>query len=474
MKNSPNKKTIGVLGGMGPYATLMFLKNILDLTETQKDWDHIRTVTDSNINIPSRSRAIIFNEASPLEGMIASCSKLGDYPVDAIYIPCNSASFWVEKIQRAVKTPIVNIVNVATDVVVKNYKADRITTLGGMVPYQTDLYGNSAKLFAASHINVSEALQIRVVEIIEAVKKSGNTLELRESFSTILHDAIKETSANGVVLACTEFSEFRDIEADVPVVDSSHALAQHAVNFAEGNKQIELNVEKIKSFWNSRARMLSDAKLGELQSTMLTSNEIEAATKWELEKSSFLRVIEGYLTKEGSMMELGCGLGRWTRVLSSHVKNIEAYDYSDSFIKNAKIICAKENINNVSFTCSNVAEIQPNRHFDYIVSIALLHYLDELQFKKCIEVIKSNLVTGGLAILRESFGYSKRFEMHGFYSELLAEEYHAVYRTTEEIIESFGKSFSVLENKMTLAPTDKKPETCQRILVLRKESEPIN
>ena len=104
------------------------------------------------------------------------------------------------------------------------------------------------------------------------------------------------------------------------------------------------------------------------------------------------------------------------------------------------------------------------------MSIALLHYLDESQFKKCIEIIKSNLIQGGVAILRESVGYSKRFEMHGYYSEVLADEYHAVYRTTDEIIESFGKSFSVLENKMTLAPTDKKPETCQKILVLRKES----
>jgi aspartate racemase len=470
MKDSPNKKIIGILGGMGPYATLMFLKNMLDLTEAEKDWDHVRTVTDSNINIPSRSRAILFDEASPLEGMSDSCLKLVNYPVDAIYIPCNSASFWVDRIQRVVKIPIINIVNVATDAIVNNYKADKITSLGGMVPYQTDLYGNSAKLFGASHIKVSQALQKRVIEIIEAVKKSGNTLELRESFSTILHDAIKETSANGVILACTEFSEFCDIEADVPVVDSSQALAQHAVNFAEGNQQIELNIDKIKSFWNSRAQMQEDSKLGELQTTMLTSDEREAIKKWEIEKSSLLRVIEGYLSIEGSMMELGCGLGRWTRVLSSYVKNIEAYDYSDSFIENAKLICAKENINNVRFVCSNVADIKPNRRYDYIVSIALLHYLDELQFKKCVEVIKSNLIRGGIAILRESFGYSKRFEMHGYYSEVLAEEYHAVYRTTEEIIESFGEGFSVIENEMTLAPTDKKSETCQKILVLRKES----
>ena len=470
MKDSPNKKTVGVLGGMGPYATLMFLKNILDLTETEKDWDHIRTVTDSNINIPSRSRAFIFNETSPLEGMIASCSKLGNYPVDAIYIPCNSASYWVEKVQRVVKTPIVDIVKVATHVAVKNYKANRITSLGGMVTYQADLYGNSAKILGASHIRVSEAIQMRVVEIIEAIKKSGSTIELRESFYTILHDAIEETSANGVVLACTEFSEFRDIEAVVPVVDSSQALAQHAVDFAEGNKQIELNSEKIKSFWNSRAQMQEDSELGELQTTMLTSDESEAIKKWEQEKSNLIRVIEPYLSKDGSMMELGCGLGRWTRALSPFVKNIEAFDFSDSFIESAKEIAKKQNINNVSFICSDVADINPDKLYDYIVSIALLHYLDESQFKKCIEIIKSNLIQGGVAILRESVGYSKRFEMHGYYSEVLADEYHAVYRTTDEIIESFGKSFSVLENKMTLAPTDKKPETCQKILVLRKES----
>ena len=103
MKNSKNKKTIGILGGMGPYATLMFLKNILSLTKADKDSDHIRTITDSNIDIPSRSRAILFNEVSPLNGMIDSCKKLKNYPVDAIYVPCNSADFWLDEVQKSIK-----------------------------------------------------------------------------------------------------------------------------------------------------------------------------------------------------------------------------------------------------------------------------------------------------------------------------------------------------------------------------------
>ena len=169
------------------------------------------------------------------------------------------------------------------------------------------------------------------------------------------------------------------------------------------------------------------------------------------------------------MMELGCGLGRWTRVFSSYVKNIEAFDYSNSFIESAKLISSKNNVTNVNFTCLDVTNINTNKFYDYVVSIALLHYLDELQYEKCIEVIKNSLLIGGIAILRESFGYSQRFEMHGYYSDVLNQRYDAVYRTIDEIIESFGKDFSIIENKMTLPPTDTKPETCQRVIILRKE-----
>ena len=56
----------------------------MNITDTKKDWDHIRTITDNNVKIPSRSRAILYNEESPLEKMIESCLQLQKYPVDII------------------------------------------------------------------------------------------------------------------------------------------------------------------------------------------------------------------------------------------------------------------------------------------------------------------------------------------------------------------------------------------------------
>ena len=204
MNELEDKKTIGILGGMGPYATVMFLKNVLDLTKANKDWDHIRTITDSNVDVPSRSRAVLFGEKSPLEGMVESCKKLENYPVDAIYIPCNSAGYWADQVQKQIKVPIVNIVSVATEYIFQNYALKKITSLGGMVNYINDLYETSSKTFGGEHVKISRDLQNRVVDIIERVKKNGTSSELKTQFKTILNDTIKETSAEGIILACTE------------------------------------------------------------------------------------------------------------------------------------------------------------------------------------------------------------------------------------------------------------------------------
>ena len=72
-------------------------------------------------------------------------------------------------------------------------------------------------------------------------------------------------------------------------------------------------------------------------------------------------------------------------------------------------------------------------------SIALLHYLGDSQFEKLIKIVKKNLVKNRIAIFRESFGYLKRFELHGYYSDVLHTTYDAIYRTSEELISKIGQ-----------------------------------
>src|ERR1700736_4074186 len=102
-------KVVGVLGGMGPHATAAFFRTLLNITPAQKDWDHLRVVIDDNPHIPSRTRSLLFGEASPVPGMLESCKKLESYPVDLIALPCNSAAVFLPELQPQLRVPILNI-----------------------------------------------------------------------------------------------------------------------------------------------------------------------------------------------------------------------------------------------------------------------------------------------------------------------------------------------------------------------------
>ncbi len=461
-------KTIGILGGMGPYATLMFMKNILDLTDAEKDWDHIRTVTDSNTYIPSRSRAILYNETSPLEGMLDSCKRLQRYPVDIIVIPCNSACFWVEELRKDVKTPVINIVNTATETLMTAHNAKRIAVLGGMVTYLKDLYRNSIERLGGEYVKHDEEFQHEVVEIIEAVKLQKGMRSLKARMRRIVAALQRKSDTDGVILACTEFTGFKDVDYPVPVVDSSSALARFVVDYAKHNKPLYLDTGQLKSFWRQRADVLKKSRVGILQSTMLTSSESEAKAKDRKEKKLVMDKLKPLLKKNGEMLELGCGTGRWSRAFAPFVKSIDAFDYSSDFIEIARKASARARIGNVHYHQAAIEKIQLDKQYDFSVSIALLHYLNDKQYRRALRLMKTGLVKGGLAVFRESFGYKKRFELHGFHSDVLQTGYHAVYRTSDEIAQHMGRKFKLIHHSLTLPPAEKKPETCQKILIFKK------
>jgi aspartate racemase len=468
LKDPSNSKVVGILGGMGPYATIMFMKNILDITDAHKDWEHIRAVTDNNTHIPSRSRAVLYNETSPLEAMVESCRKLQNYPVDIIVIPCNSACFWASELQREIKTPVVNIVDIAVETLMSKYKPSRVTALGGTVTYLKDLYKNSVERLGAEYVSPCRAAQEKVVGLIEQVKLGARADDLGAAMAEIVTRLIDKEAIDGVILGCTEFTEFRDHPFAIPVVDSSFALAQFIVDYAKHDRPISLDTGSIKNFWQERANELRKGELGLLQSTMLTATEEEARRKDDIEKATLLKVLVPFLNKQGIILELGCGHGRWSRTLSQYVKQIDAYDYSESLIEAAKRLTLQENIKNISFLCSSAENIVLQKEYDWVVSIALLHYLSDEQYNKVIRLIRQAVKKGGLAVFRESFGANRRFELHGYYSEVLSTEYHSIYRTTDELIQEMGFEFSVVCEDVSLPPADDKPETCQKIVMFRK------
>jgi len=463
-----NDKVIGILGGMGPYATILLQKNIFDLTPATKDWEHIRTVVDNNTHIPSRTRAVMYNETSPLAGMIDCCKQLQNYPVDIITVPCNSACYWIPEIRKIIKTPIISIIDIALEAL--GEKVTKVGILGGSVTYIKNLYQPGLEELNLGYCKPDFILQNQVVSLIESIKLNGDSaLDQQNKFQSIVEDFIRTSGADSIILACTELSEFKDVLVGVPVIDSSSLLAKFIVDFARGERCIPLNTRKIKDFWKQRAEKVRLGDLELLQSSMLSVTTQQAKSRDEQEKIFLFKKLDSILKQNFSLLELGCGYGRWSFPLSSCVKKIDAYDYCQEYINLAEQYAKKNNIKNINFICNSVEDLVLNKKYNCVISIGFLHYLSDAQFYKVMRMIKQGVSSSGFAVFRESFGKSKRFELHDFYSEVLGTGYHAVYRTEENLIESLGDDFSAIHSEVFLPATDEKPETYQKLIIFQRK-----
>ncbi|NQU87006.1 MAG: aspartate/glutamate racemase family protein [Mariniphaga sp.] len=208
---------IGVLGGMGPYATIHFLNRLLDLTPTSIDSDHFRTITDINVKIPSRTRAVKYGEYSPVNDIICCINNLGDAGCEFVMLPCNSVHYFYKDVAPHIKIPWLNMIEIVSErTVSRNLKKSLI--LGGFVTTNKKLYS----LYNPDSVYLDEYGNKQIEKIIEEIK-SYNEIS-KNSFAILQHLIMEiKSEIDSIILACTELSiVFTSKDFDgIPIVDSS-------------------------------------------------------------------------------------------------------------------------------------------------------------------------------------------------------------------------------------------------------------
>ncbi len=225
--------TVGVLGGMGPRATIQFLETVVNLTPANRDSDHIRMVVDINPTIPSRARHVLYGEASPVEAMVESCSRLAKFPVDIIVIPCNNACYFIEEMQEKIDIKIANIIEIS----VKKLKSDvinaqRCLVLGGRVTYERKSYEKFIRNYDMEYASPNESEQGEVDGLITSVKLNGYTKEVERRIGTLIEKIVDRQGADAVILGCTELKLSRGDVGGVCVRNSLDDLAAYVVEVA--------------------------------------------------------------------------------------------------------------------------------------------------------------------------------------------------------------------------------------------------
>lgn len=199
---------LGVLGGMGPQATLMFYQRVVDLTAAQTDQEHIPTLILSDTGMPDRTAALLSGDTRAVEERLLSGGRLLEaWGASAIAVPCNTAHAFVPALQAGLKVPVVNMIT-GTAAALKALGARKVGILATDGTLHMGLYRAACEGEGIQAVSPPAEIQRLVMSIIYDEIKQGKRGS-PEKFSAV-DAALRALDCDRAVLACTELSVYKD------------------------------------------------------------------------------------------------------------------------------------------------------------------------------------------------------------------------------------------------------------------------
>lgn len=221
--------TVGVMGGLGPMASVYFYKMVVDMTDAKTDQEHVDMVITNRATTPDRSAYILGqSDDNPVYTLVDDAKKLEKFGVDFIVITCNTAHYFYDKINKSVNIPVLSIVEETVKYAKENghKKLGILATTGNI---KTRLYQNMCEKFDMDYFILDDSKQEKVMEIIYDDIKSGKPADMNK-FNKLI-DHLKENGCDGVVLGCTELSILKNdnnLDSDF-YIDSLEVLATQTI-----------------------------------------------------------------------------------------------------------------------------------------------------------------------------------------------------------------------------------------------------
>ena len=227
------EKIIGILGGMGPEATIDLFYKIIKFTPAEKDQNHLRIIIDNNPKIPDRTAAILGKGEDPLPALQETARNLEKAGADFIIIPCNTAHYFLSSIQESVKIPILNMIEeTVKETQKKNSSIKKVGLLASIGTYKTKIYHQHFKKFNIEVISPEEKDKEEVMKAIYAVKAGNLSEGIKISILKIAQKLIDKGS-EALIAGCTEIPLIlKEGDVSVPIIDPTRVLAETAVRKA--------------------------------------------------------------------------------------------------------------------------------------------------------------------------------------------------------------------------------------------------
>jgi len=218
---------LGVIGGMGPLATVSFYERVVLNTAAKCDNEHIDMVVLSHASMPDRTKCIIENKGREFLEVIKKDFKiLEDIGVEAVAIPCNTSHYFFDEFKKFTGLRIINMIE-ETILEVKKRGIEKVAVFGTLGTLNSKVYEKYANQHGLLVKEVSPEDKQAVMDIIYDIKET-NCLDGRRFVDILSRYCDDETVG---IIACTELS-LLDIPEDINTIDALNVLVKRSIELS--------------------------------------------------------------------------------------------------------------------------------------------------------------------------------------------------------------------------------------------------
>ena len=224
---------LGVIGGMGPLATVKFYDKVVLNTEAYNDNEHIDLIVLNHSTMPDRTKCIIENKDTEfLNEIKKDLEILERIGIDVVAIPCNTSHYFYDEFKNFTNLKIINMIE-ETILEIKRRGVKQVAVFGTIGTLNSKVYDKYAQKYGIEVKELSAEDKNSVMDIIYKIKETNN-LESKD-FVEILNRYCNDKTIG--IIACTELS-LLDIPENLNTIDALDVLV---------NKSIEYSGAKIKN-----------------------------------------------------------------------------------------------------------------------------------------------------------------------------------------------------------------------------------
>lgn len=232
---SGETQVVGVIGGMGPEATVDFMSKVIALTPARCDQDHVRMLIDSNPKTPDRQAAIKGDDTAVRAALVTMAKQLQAAGADFLVMPCNTAHAFVGDAIQAINIPFVHIVEETVREIEHEYpQVQHIGILATDACLVAGVYQKALRAADKAPVLPGTGEQHECMQLIGLIK-AGDTSEVVHKRMVGLAERLIEAGAEVVVAGCTEIPlVLNNSDIKVPLISSTDVLAKRTVAIATG------------------------------------------------------------------------------------------------------------------------------------------------------------------------------------------------------------------------------------------------